>query len=74
MIEGGRLTDEALTAYDTMMVECAMKVEKFAPLAVSIWSDVLRELDKRGFVKLISGSYDDVGNALIQRVREYPKA
>jgi hypothetical protein len=31
----------ALIAYDDMTVECTPKVENFAPLAVSIWSDVM---------------------------------
>ncbi|ASY44663.1 hypothetical protein CJD35_09535 [Sphingobium xenophagum] len=68
MIEASKLTDEALLAYDDMMTECVVKVEKFAPLAVRIWSEVMKELDRRGKVKLMSGSYDDIGNALIQRL------
>ena len=66
-IDVPRLTNEALESYDTMMVECAVKVEKFAPLATALWSEVLKELDHRGKVKLISGSYD-LGNALIHRI------
>ena len=61
------ITDE-LVAYDEMMVEASLKVERFAALAVHVWGDVLRELDNRGRVKLISGSYDDIGNALIVRM------
>lgn len=68
MIEASKLPDEALLAYDDMMTECVVKVEKFAPLAVRIWSEVMKELDRRGKVKLMSGSYDDIGNALIQRL------
>jgi hypothetical protein len=56
------------SAYDEMIVECTVKVEKLAPLAFSIWTIVLKELDGRGRVRLVSGSYDDVGNALIQRM------
>jgi hypothetical protein len=67
-IETHRMTDEVLKAYDEMMVECTVKVEKLAPLAISIWTMVLEELDGRGKVRLISGSYDDLGNALIQRM------
>jgi hypothetical protein len=63
------LSTELLLSYDDMMFECTIKVEKFSPLAVAVWSAVLRELDARGKVKLISGSYDDIGNALIQRVK-----
>ena len=61
------MTDEALNDYDVMMVECVLKVEKFASLATTVWSDVLKELDRRGKVKLVSGSYDDLGNAIIAR-------
>jgi hypothetical protein len=67
-IDAARLTNEALESYDTMMVECVVKVEKLAPLAMAPWSDVLKELDHRGKVKLVSGSYDDLGNALIHRI------
>lgn len=64
------MTTDTLEAYDDMMCECVLKVNKFAPLAVKVWSDSLKELDRRGRVKLISGSYDDIGNALINRIRE----
>ena len=67
-IDAASVKIEALLAYDDMMVECVTKAEKLAPLAVSIWTDVLKELDRRGKVQLVSGSYDDVGNALIQRL------
>jgi hypothetical protein len=69
-IDAGRMTDEALEGYDDMMMECVLKIEKFAGLATAIWSDVLQELERRGKAKLISGSYDDLGNALIHRVRK----
>ena len=68
IIDARPMTDEALQGYDEMMVECTVKVEKFAGLATAVWSDVLRELDRRGKVKLVSGSYDDLGNALVLRV------
>jgi len=61
------ITDEALQAYDAMMLDCVLRTN-IAPLAVKVWSDVLKELDRRGKVRLISGFYDDVGNALIQRL------
>lgn len=63
------LSNEALLGYDDMMTECFIKIEKLSPLAVSILSEVLRELDRRGLVKLLSGSYDDIGNAHIMRLR-----
>lgn len=69
MIDAAAVTTTALEDYDDMMTECVMKVERFAPLAVNVWSDALKELDRRGRVRLLSGSYDDVGNVLIQRLR-----
>ena len=68
MIQASQLNDDELLAYDHMMRECVMKVERFAPLAVRLWSAVLKELDRRGRVRLVSGSYDDVGNALVERL------
>jgi hypothetical protein len=50
-IDAASLKLEALLAYDDMMVECVPTVKKFAPLAVSIWTDVLKELDRRGKVR-----------------------
>jgi hypothetical protein len=67
-IDATRMTNEALEGYDKMMVECSIKIEKFASLAGFVWGDVLKELDRRGKVKLVSGSYDDVGNALVTRL------
>jgi hypothetical protein len=69
MLDAANVPTEALEAFDDMMVEATMKVEKCAPLADAIWADVLKELDGRGRVRLHSGSYDDVGNALIERLR-----
>lgn len=68
IIDAASLTLEALIAYDEMMIECVPTVRKFAPLAASVWTEVLKELDRRGKVRLLSGSYDDVGNAIIQRL------
>lgn len=67
VIEASTLTTEALEGYDRMMLEATLRVRNFASLAVAVWSEVLHELDKRGRVTLVSGSYDDVGNALITR-------
>lgn len=69
IIHAAAMTLEALEAYDDMMMECVLKVEKFAPLAVDIWSEVLKELDNRGRVRLVSGSYDNIGKAIIQRLK-----
>jgi hypothetical protein len=68
MIDVSIFTDEALEGYDQMMIEATLTVNRFSALAVSIWDEVLRELDLRGKVQLISGSYDDVGNARIRRL------
>lgn len=67
VIDAQRMTDDALLGYDKMMLECVVKIAAFSTLATNIWSDVLKELDRRGKVQLVSGSYDDVGNALIHR-------
>ncbi len=67
-IDAQSLTDEALLSYDDMMIECLTKIEHFSPLATSIWAEVLRELDLRKLVELVSGSYEDIGNARIKRL------
>lgn len=67
VIDATKLDDAALEAYDAMMVECVPLIKSYATLAVNVWRDVLKELDNRGKVKLVSGSYDDIGNALILR-------
>ena len=61
------LTTDVLQAYDQMMLQVALSFEDLAPLAVWIWSSVLKELAERGRVTLMSGSFDDVENALINR-------
>lgn len=63
-----RINDQALLDFDDMMTESIMKIENFAGLATAVWQDVLKELDKRGKVRLISGSYDNIGDALIERI------
>lgn len=67
LLDPSKLTDKALQDFDQMMIEATTTVHKFAALAVHAWQDVLKEMDARGQVQIISGSYDDVGNALIQR-------
>lgn len=66
-IRADQLTDEALRSYDDWMRTCTLRVERVSPLAAEIWADVLRELGNRGKIRLISGSYDNVASALIQR-------
>jgi hypothetical protein len=70
IIDASKMTDKALLDYDDMMMECVPTIKNFASLATMVWSDVLKELDRRGKVKLISGSYDDLGNALITRISD----
>lgn len=65
--DASSLNDQALRDFDQMMIEAGFKVEKLAALADAIWGEVLEELSKRGQVRLMSGSFDDVGNTLIQR-------
>lgn len=66
--DASRFSNEALLSLDDMMTETYLKVEKISPLSVSLHADALEELEKRGKVRLISGSFDDIGNALIQRL------
>ena len=65
--DASSLNDKALQDYDQMMIEAGYKVEKLAGLADAIWGEVLEELSKRGQVRLMSGSFDNVGNILVQR-------
>ncbi|SDB13903.1 hypothetical protein [Agrobacterium fabrum] len=67
VFDASRLTDEALLAFDKMMNETYLRVVDISSLGVSLHADALEELEKRGKVKLVSGSFDDLGNALIQR-------
>lgn len=67
LLDSTNLTDETLIGFDKMMIEANVKVEFFSALATHIWGDVLRELDRRGRVQLVSGSYDEVGDALLTR-------
>lgn len=60
-------TDDQLVEYDKMMIECALEVERFSEIAAAVWTAVLKELERRGKVTLVSGSYDRIGDALIQR-------
>ncbi|MBV1691871.1 hypothetical protein KRR38_30455 [Novosphingobium sp. G106] len=61
--------DEELQDFDLMMMEIgAVGVNTVSRLALDIWVDVLRELDRRGLVELVRGSYDDVRSAQITRL------
>ncbi len=66
--DASKFTDEALLELDDMLTEAILKIEKIPSLAVALMADTLQELERRGKVKLISGSFDDIGNALIKRV------
>ncbi len=67
MIDLEKYSDKTLKAYHDYMSECLFEVEKFEILAVGIWKEVLKELDKRGLVKLIQGSYNDINSAVIRK-------
>lgn len=58
---------EALREYDQMMVQCVPIIDTFSSIAVSVWGAVLKELERRGDVTIISGSLDRIGDSLIQR-------
>ena len=47
MIDATSVPTDALVAFDNMMVELVAKGVHIAPLASSIWADVLRELEVR---------------------------
>lgn len=66
-IELEQLSTNELADYDRMMLEASLRIEKNSRLAMQIWSQVLQELSHRKVVTLVSGSFDDVGNALIRR-------
>lgn len=61
------IPDSALQDFDQMMIQCALHAEKVSSLAMLIWGEALKELEARGLIKLISGSFDDIGSALITR-------
>lgn len=50
-----------------MMVQCVPIIDTFSSIAVSVWGAVLKELERRGDVTIISGSLDRIGDSLIQR-------
>ncbi len=62
-----KMKDSALLDYDAFMMEAFITLKDIPDLAVEIWKDVLNELGRRGKIRLISGSFDDPGNALIDR-------
>ena len=68
LVDASQITDEALIAYNSMMMECVEKVSHFAPLTLELWGDVLQELDKRSKARLFSGNYCDIGNARIENL------
>jgi len=69
MIDVTKISTDELEGYDDLMVEVSLKTHDIARIAVAVWSEVLKELDTRGRVRLVSGTYDDIGNALVQRLR-----
>lgn len=62
-----KLPADELKAYDRMMVETALRVIRLSRLALQLWSAVLKELSNRELVSLISGSFDEIATARIQR-------
>lgn len=62
------MPDDVLLSFDDMMTKCVLMIDDISSLSMVIWTDVLTELDKRGKVRLISGSYDHIGDAMIQRI------
>jgi hypothetical protein len=71
-IDLSKLPTKELADHDSMMVEAAVRIQKISALAIQLWSAVLKELSNRKQVSLISGSFDDIGNAHITRNYEQP--
>lgn len=65
--DASSFTDEALLAFDKMMNDTYLRIRDVSPLAVSLHADALEELEKRGKVKVVSGSLDDLLNAIVHR-------
>ena len=68
MIDTSQAPSLLLQEYDAMMVGVAVSCERRPVLAMLIWSEALRELERRGQAKLISGTFDDLGKARIRRL------
>lgn len=68
MIDPRTLTNKTLESYDTMMMRIAARCGAIPELAMQIWSCVLVELNIRGRVQLMRGSYDNVRDAEIRRI------
>jgi hypothetical protein len=66
-INASVMSDVDLQDYDEMMTRFCVGNGRISALGIAVWIDVLNELDLRGQVALISGSYDDIGNAQINR-------
>lgn len=62
-----KMTDEALVSFDKATLHRMLTVRDIASSEIASWSAVLKELDRRGKVKLVSGSFDEPGDALIHR-------
>ena len=67
VIDAKQMSDDVLVGFDRMMIKAIIQIDDVSSLAMAIWSDALKELDERGKVKLISGSYDDIGKSLVAR-------
>lgn len=65
MVEG--YSDEDLMAFHDNMRWELITVEDTSSRAIAMYSRVLKELDRRRLITLISGSYDDVGNMLVMQ-------
>lgn len=61
------IQSEELQLYDQMMIEVIIKFKDVPVMAIVIWRDVLKELSARNLVSLISGTFDNIGDALIVR-------
>lgn len=67
-IDFGAVPDDELQGHDQMMIKCILTVRDISALSMQIWAATLKELERRGKVQLVRGTYDDLGNAAIVRL------
>ncbi|OHD05479.1 MAG: hypothetical protein A2095_06460 [Sphingomonadales bacterium GWF1_63_6] len=70
MIDAKPMSDLNLQDYDKFMSHAILSVESISIVAMRVWRDVLEELERRNQVQIVSGSLENIGDALITRL--YP--
>ena len=71
-IDFERLEDADLKSYHEFMEEAYIKAESRSRLSVAVWSLTLKELQKRGLIRLVGtnsdNGLDDPGDCAIQKL------